>query len=251
MRATRLAKPPVVDGILDDEAWTGAPLPAGTWLSYNPLHGDQIAQQTTVWVGYDADALYFAFRCDDPDPGGIKTSITRRDNIWSDDWVGLSLDALGTGQVSYHLMVNPSGIQLDMINTIAGYEDTSPDWIWESAGRVNDSGYAVEIRLPLQSIRFKGGADVNMGILFWRRVSRTGVSVAWPALEPGKWVFEKHAKLAFSDLQARPTREVIPSATYSRAQDRETPTNWGVDNTGDLGLSAKWGLHRPSRSTRR
>ena len=134
MRAMRLAKPPVIDGVLDDEAWTGAPLPAGTWLSYNPLHGEQAPQQTTVWVGYDADALYFAFRCDDPDPGGIKTSITRRDNIWSDDWVGLSLDALGTGSVSYHLMVNPSGIQLDMINTIAGYEDTSPDWIWDSAG---------------------------------------------------------------------------------------------------------------------
>ena len=72
MRATRLAKPPVVDGILDDEAWTGAPLPSGTWLSYNPLHGDQIAQQTTVWVGYDADALYFAFRCDDPDPSASR-----------------------------------------------------------------------------------------------------------------------------------------------------------------------------------
>ena len=100
MRAMRLSKPPVIDGILDDEAWTGAPLPAGTWLSYNPLHGEQAPQQTTVWVGYDADALYFAFRCDDPDPGGIKTSITRRDNIWSDDWVGLSLDALGTGSVS-------------------------------------------------------------------------------------------------------------------------------------------------------
>ena len=243
MRAMRLAKPPVVDGVLDDEAWTGAPLPAGTWLSYNPLHGEEAPQQTTVWVGYDADALYFAFRCDDPDPGGIKTSITRRDNIWSDDWVGLSLDALGTGSVSYHLMVNPSGIQLDMINTIAGYEDTSPDWIWDSAGRVNDRGYAVEIRLPLQSIRLKGGADVNMGILFWRRVSRTGTSVAWPALEPGKWVFEKHAKLAFADLQARPTREMIPSATYSRAQERETPSEWaGADNTGDLGMSAKWGL---------
>ncbi len=126
MRATRLSTPPTIDGILDDEAWTGTPLPAGTWLSYNPLYGDKIAQQTTVWVAYDADALYFAFRCDDPEPSRIKTSVTRRDNIWSDDWVGLSLDALGTGQVSYHLMVNPSGIQLDMINTIAGFEDTSP-----------------------------------------------------------------------------------------------------------------------------
>ncbi len=242
MRAHRLNKPPAIDGILDDEAWTEAPLPTGTWLSYNPLHGDQIPQQTTVWVAYDAEALYFAFRCDDPEPAGIKTSITRRDNIWSDDWVGLSLDALGTGQVSYHLMVNPSGIQLDMINTVAGYEDTSPDWIWSSAGRVNDRGYAVEIRLPLETIRFNGAADVNMGILFWRRVSRTGVSVAWPALEPGKWVFEKHAKLAFADLQPRRIREVIPSATYSRADTRETPSAWGTDHTGDLGVSAKWGL---------
>ena len=68
-------------------------------------------QQTTVWISYDADALYFAFRCDDPEPGGIKTSITRRDNIWQDDWIGLSLDALGTGQLSYHMLVNPSGVQ--------------------------------------------------------------------------------------------------------------------------------------------
>jgi len=242
MRAHRLSKPPTIDGILDDEAWTEAPLPAGTWLSYNPLHGDQIPQQTTVWVAYDSDAIYFAFKCDDPQPDQIKTSITRRDNIWSDDWVGLSLDALGTGQVSYHLMVNPSGIQLDMINTVAGYEDTSPDWIWASAGRVNDRGYAVEIRLPLETIRFNGGSEVDMGILFWRRVSRIGVSVAWPALEPGKWVFEKHAKLAFTDLQPKQIREVIPSATYSRADSLETPSAWGTDHTGDVGVSAKWGL---------
>ena len=157
MAATAVSRPPVIDGSLDDEAWAGPPLPTGEWKSYNPLYGDTIPQHTTVWAAYDKDALYFAFRCDDPDPSGIKTSITRRDNIWSDDWVGLSLDALGTGQTSYHLMVNPSGIQLDMINTISGNEDTSPDWVWESAGRVTDRGYVVEIKLPLQTIRFKGG----------------------------------------------------------------------------------------------
>ena len=34
-----------------------------------------------------------------------------------------------------------------------------------------------------------------MGILFWRRVSRLGVSVAWPPIDAGTWVFEKHATL--------------------------------------------------------
>ena len=243
LQPSRVARPPIIDGSLDDEAWAGEALPTTAWLTYNPVHGESIAQQTAVWMAYDDDAIYVAFRCDDPEPGRVKTSITRRDNIWSDDWVGLSLDALGTGQSAYHLMVNPSGIQLDMLNTISGDEDASPDWIWESAGRLTDTGYAVEIRLPLQSIRFTGGQNVQMGVLFWRRVSRTGSSVAWPALEPGKWVFEKHARVAFADLAARPTREIIPSATYARGQERLTPSSWRRDGAGaDVGASVKWGL---------
>jgi Domain of unknown function (DUF5916)/Carbohydrate family 9 binding domain-like len=243
LQAVRLQTPPAIDGVLDDDAWRGEPQTTGEWLSYNPLHGSKIPQQTRVWIGYDAKNLYFAFQCDDPEPSRIKTSVTRRDNIWADDWVGLSLDALGTGQTSYHFMMNPSGIQLDMINTISGNEDTSPDYIWESAGRLNDRGYAVEMRLPLSSIRFKGGDNVRMGILFWRRVSRLGVSTAWPALEPGKWVFDKHASLSFEHVDSILPREVIPSVTFSSNQPRETPARWGsTDRTGDFGFSTKLGL---------
>src|SRR5262245_49545612 len=59
---------PVIDGILAEEEWQ-APLTTGDWLSYNPLHGDRVPQLTTVWFSFDADYLYFAFKCDDPDPG--------------------------------------------------------------------------------------------------------------------------------------------------------------------------------------
>lgn len=243
LRPQRVTRAPVIDGLLDDEAWKLPPMETGEWLSYNPLYGDRIPQKTKVWVAADADYIYFAFQCDDPEPSGIKTSVTRRDNIWADDWVGISLDALGTGQLSYHFMVNPSGVQLDMLNSVAGSEDQSPDYVWDSAGRLNESGYAVEMRVPLQTIRFRGGRDVKMGILFWRRVSRLGVSVSWPALEPGKWVFEKHASLVFGELQSRLPREAIPSTTYARHQAREAPSRWGgADNKADVGLSAKYGL---------
>lgn len=241
--AERLTTPPRIDGVLDDRAWTGAPVNADDWRSYNPLHGDTIPQQTRVWVAYDRDALYFAFQCDDPDPQRIKTSVARRDNFGADDWVGLSLDATGTGQVSYHMMVNPSGVQLDMLNSAAGNEDSSVDWVWESAGRLTATGYVVEIRLPLRSIRFASGDHVRMGLLFWRKVSRTGVSVAWPALEPGKWVFEKHASLQLDHLEPRLPRDIIPSMNLSERQDRLTPTTWSpADPTRDLGISAKLGL---------
>jgi hypothetical protein len=243
LRAYRVSRPPVIDGALDDEAWTQPAMATSEWLSYNPLNGDRIPQQTRTWVAYDDNYFYFAFKCDDPEPARIKTSIARRDNVWNDDWVGLSLDALGTGQLSYHMMVNPSGIQMDMLNSVAAGEDQAPDWIWDSAGRLTDTGYTVEIRLPLQSIRFTAGQNVRMGILFWRRVSRIGVSVAWPPLDAGTWVFEKNASLLVPDIRPRPPRDLIPTATFATNQDRDTPNHWGSRyQTGGLGLSAKIGL---------
>ena len=243
LEARRLGAAPAIDGVLDDQAWAGEPQPLGDgWRSYNPLHGDSIPQKTSVWVAYDDHAVYVAFRCDDPEPAGIKTSITRRDNIFPDDWIGLSLDSLGTGQTAYHLMVNPSGIQLDMVNTVSGDEDSSPDWVWESAGRPTPTGYAVEVRLPLQMLRFRGGPEVRMGILFWRRVSRSGVSVAWPALQPGRWVFDTHATLILRDLAARRVGELIPSAVYSHDDSLGDTRDWLSDDTGDFGLSGKWGM---------
>ena len=241
--AQKLAAAPRIDGVLDDRAWTSEPVATGEWRSYNPLHGDTIPQNTRVWVAYDAEALYFAFQCDDPEPDRIKTSVAKRDNIGADDWVGLSLDATGTGQLSYHMMVNPSGVQLDMLNSVAGNEDSSVDWVWESAGRLTPTGYVVEIRLPLRSIRFASGDDVRMGLLFWRKVSRSGVSVAWPPLEPGKWVFEKHASLRLDHLDPRLPRDIIPSVSVSEHQGRATPAAWGpMDQVRDAGLSAKIGI---------
>ena len=93
LRSHFVAKPPAIDGVLDDDAWHDGPIDTGEWLSYNPLYGSSIPQKTRVWIGHDGGFLYFAFQCDDPDPSTVKTSITRRDNIWSDDWVGVSLDA--------------------------------------------------------------------------------------------------------------------------------------------------------------
>jgi hypothetical protein len=161
--------PPKIDGRLDQGEWPAAPLPTGEWVSYNPLYGDRLVQQTVVWAAYDRKYLYFAFRCSDPEPAKIKTTIARRDNVWNDDWVGLSLDAMGNGQTSYDMFVNPSGVQGDILTSAAKGENSSVDWVWDSAARVTPEGYTVELRVPVQSIRFKSGAEVPMKVLFWRR----------------------------------------------------------------------------------
>lgn len=243
VRARRALVAPVLDGVLDDEVWSGAPVPTGTWVSYNPLRGERAQQQTDVWIGYDDTAVYFAFRCRDTGAGGIRTTVSRRDAVFSDDWIALSLDSSRAGQIAYHMFVNPNGVQMDALNSASGGEDFAADWLWESAGQVTDEGYVVEIRLPLESIRFRGGPKVRMGIAFFRRISRLGVSWSWPEMPPGTWVFEAHVPVVFEELRQPLLLEVIPNVTVSRSQARGEGRPWREpDGTGDVGVSVKYGV---------
>ena len=239
----RTEVPPVIDGRLDDAAWATPPLELGEWLSYNPLNGSPMAQRTEVRVAYDSRALYFAFHCVDPEPDKIRSTLSRRDQLWNDDWVGLSLDSVGNGQASYDMFVNPRGVQADILTTASAGENSAPDWVWESAAQRTDEGYDAEIRLPLTSIRFKAGDTVPMGILFWRRVSRLGMSASWPNVPAGKGFIDCHARIVLRDLRRPLTLEVIPSLTYSLNQARVDPSRFGTtDSSPDAGVSAKYGL---------
>jgi len=234
---------PVIDGVLNDAAWEGTRVQTGDWLTYNPVRGDRLDQRTEVFLTYDKKHLYFAFRCIDPEPSKIKSSISRRDQLFRDDWVGFSLDSMNNGQLSYDMFVNPNGVQADILTSSSSGEDVSPDWVWDSAGQLTEYGYNVEVRLPLQSIRFSSGSAVQMGMLFWRRVSRLGSSASWPALPAGKSVFECHAAMQFEELQRPRTLEVIPSFTYAFNQDLTSPGGWETDNSKpDAGVSIKYGL---------
>jgi len=240
---SRTTAPPVIDGLLDDAAWQGAPLALGDWLTYNPLNGEKLAQETQVRVAYDDRYLYFAFHCVDPEPDKVRSTLSRRDNLWNDDWTGLSLDSVGNGQSSYDMFVNAVGVQGDVLTTPSAGENSAPDWVWDSAGRRTSVGYDVEIRLPLTSIRFVSGSEVRMGILFWRRVSRLGMSASWPYVPAGKSFIERHAMMVLHDLKRPLTLELIPSVTYSRRQVRTTPGAFGpADSNPEAGLSVKYGV---------
>ena len=169
----------------------------------------------------------------------------------------MSLDSAGTGQTAYHLFSNPSGSQMDAINTSASGEQFDADVVWYSVAKTTSDGYVVEIQVPLQTLRFKGGDKVRMGLVFFRKVSRTGVSYAWPEMLPGQWVFDRPSHIVFSNLKPRRLVELLPSVTYGVRQERdESSSAWGdADNDAHVGASGKFGItsgvtldaHRQSR----
>ncbi len=241
----RAAQPPKIDGVLDDDVWQRQPLLLGEWVSYNPLRGDTMPAnlRTEIRVAYDDRNLYFAFHCVDPEPERIRTTIARRDTAFNDDWIAISLDSASTGQTAYHLFVNPSGSQMDALNTTASGEQFDADFVWFAAGKRADDGYVVEIQIPLQTLRFRGGDNVKMGILFFRKISRAGVSYSFPSLPPGQWVFDRHARLAFEHLTQPRLVEALPSLTYGVNQTRARADRWDpAAGKADVGLNGKFGI---------
>ena len=244
-RVPRAPAPPKLDGILDDQVWTQGPMPTGQWVSYNPNRGDKMPDvyKTDVRIAYDDRNIYFAFHCFDNEPAKIRTNVAKRDAAFSDDWIAVSLDSAGTGQAAYHLFSNPSASQMDALNTSASGEQFDADMVWFSAARTTADGYIVEVQIPLQTLRFKGGDEVKMNLVFFRKVSRIGYSYAWPEMLPGQWVFDRPSRLVFASLQPRRLVEFLPSVTYGVNQERESPGQWGAAiDKYNLGASGKLGI---------
>jgi len=238
----KAASPPVLDGSLDDEVWKSAALVDDVWVTYNPVNGNELPQRTRAYMAYDDKNLYFAFYCFDSQPDRIKTSLTKRDGMFGDDWVGLSIDTVGGKKYGYELFVNPSGVQGDIFRT-GEREDSSTDWVWHSAGKVVTDGYVVEICQPLKNIRFASGKDIRMGIVFWRQISRLGMSGSWPELVPGKGIAGSQAEIAIPELARPLVLEALPSITTSSGWNRVSPSSWsGADQTGNLGIGIKYGI---------
>lgn len=239
-----LAKtPPKIDGVLDDDAWQSGPMIDGYFNTYNPLYGEKLPQRTAIYLAYDPDNLYFAFYCYDTEPEKIKTSITKHDNTGSDDWIGFAIDTCGSKQFAYEFFINPDGMQGDGYMSASTGEDGSPDYIFDTAGKVVTDGYIVEMRLPLKNFRFVSGKDVAMNILFWRRISRLSMSGSWPETTAELSFMDSMGKIIYGELNNQLLLEVLPSVTYGAIWDRETPEQWSsADDNLDFGVTMKYGI---------
>src|SRR4030065_1477682 len=139
--------------------------------AWRPDFGKDMQEKTLVYYAYDRENLYFARRVLSREPAKIKASVPARDTIRYDDWICLNLDTFNDQQSLYSFYVNPLGIQGDA-RFEGNLEDHTIDVVWFSAGRIDAEGYAVEVRIPFKSIRYRSHEPVEMGIIFERNISR-------------------------------------------------------------------------------
>ena len=238
----RTEAPPVIDGRLDDPVWQEAPF-VTDFRTWRPDFGQTMVGETRTYMAYDGANLYFAFRAFDPDPGNIKASITDRDNINRDDWVAINLDPFNDQQGLYAFYVNPLGIQGDT-RYAGGQEDPNVDLVWYSGGQIDEAGYAVEIQIPLKSIRFTHGDTVSMGVIFERHISREMEAGTYPPLDPAQgesWLTQM-MPMVYQGLESERVVEFLPAWTYSKREVAEEGRLKTQEDRGELSLTGKYGI---------
>ena len=207
-----------VDGDLTDPGWKGA---ARIDKFHENEPGDQIEPpvKTVARLAYDDSRLYVAVVCYD-NPADIRASLCDRDWIFEDDNVGFFLDTYGTAQWAYTLNVNPYGIQGDALWSRGHGEDDRFDLIFESSGKITDSGYQVEIAIPFSSLRFPNKPVQEWRMEIWRHHQREfHHQISWAAYDrdedcwPCQWGF----LMGIRDVKPGKGIEFIPSVLAYQA----------------------------------
>ena len=150
----RIDHSPKIDGILSVGEWDNA-----TAINLNietePGYNTVAEVSTKAFLMEDGDVLYVAFVAEDNDIDQVRAFFRDRDGIWRDDRVGVVLDTFNDERRAYEFFVNPFGVQADRIyDDVNRNRDDSWNAIWQSAGKLNDKGYIVEMAIPFKQLRF-------------------------------------------------------------------------------------------------
>ena len=229
----KFEKPPKIDGLIERELWDKG-LVFENFLQLAPKESGPPTQKTTAWMGYNSKNLYIAFRCDDTEAGKIRASVTNRDNAMDDDWIFVFLDTYNEKRRASSFLLNPIGVQMDMIRVEEGGNDNMDDsWdtAWESDGQVDKTGYSVEMAIPFKSLRFPDAAKKTWGLVLGRSIPRSGEIVLWPSFSrkiPG--LLTQGGEIVIpGEVERGKNLEIMPVATALKREGESIDFEPGVN----------------------
>jgi hypothetical protein len=153
--------PPVIDGHFDTKIYKSFVKMEG-FFQVEPKYNQFSSRKTAVYMAYDRDNLYVAFKAYCDDPANIRASYSIRDDLKHNDWIELVIDPFNSRVRGFSFAANPLGVQKDGIfdeNIDAIEVDASWDTLYQTAGKIHDWGYCVEMKIPFKSFRFPANTN--------------------------------------------------------------------------------------------
>ena len=218
-----------IDGSLAESAWLHAATLTG-FSQYAPNDGVPAVDTTQVLVWYSHTAIYLGIRAFELH-GRPTATLADRDQIFGDDNVQILLGPFHDGKQALMFAVNPLGVQGDgalieganvtasgfIGGAVVGREqpDLSPDYVFQSHGRVTDWGYEVEVRIPFKSFRYQSRPQQDWSLNIVRQVKHSGYEDSWFPAERAKATFigQSGNLIGLAELHRGLVMDLNPEAT--------------------------------------
>lgn len=246
----------VVDGELNEPVWRTARVLTGFSL-YSPVDGRPAPDSTEVLVWYSTTAIHFGIRAFEPH-GAVRATLADRDRVSNDDNVEIHIDTFEERRRAFVFVVNPLGVQADGTknegggftpgsNVAPGQNDLSPDFQWQSRGKVTDVGYVVEIRIPFSSLRYQTAREQRWGLQIKRNVQHSGYEETWTPARRGSASFigQQGYLTGLTDMHHGVDLQVNPELTTTvRGSPCCAPANdrWTYDSKPRVGGNIRAGI---------
>jgi hypothetical protein len=125
--------------------------------------------------------------------------------------------------------------------------DLSPDFVYESKGRLTAFGYQVEVRIPFRSLKFPAKSPQNWGINILRKVQHSGHSDTWypTKLAASSYLDEAGVLTGLRDLDAGLVLDLNPIVTEKIIGNPTVGprSGWAYDAARpQFGGNVRWGI---------
>lgn len=236
LNIVRTTAAPKIDGVLNDHAWKNADS-AKNFTQFRPEMGvvEKAHQKTIVKITYDDNAIYVAAYLKDK-PEDIQKQFTSRDNFGQSDFFGLVLNPNNDAQNDTEFFVFSSGTQADAIASpsIDDGEDFGWNAVWDSAVKIVDDGWIVEMKIPYRALRFSNDDVQTWGLQFHRRFRIDNSQYSWNPIDRTKGnIGLYHGELLGIKNIKPPTRlsfyPFVSGISTSFDGEHETDFNVGLD----------------------
>ena len=237
----RIAVAPKLEDYLPGGARPG--LEVTDFRQREPKDLEAPTQPTAAYLSYDAANVHVAFVCTQP-RDDVRARLQKREDLGSDDVVGVYLDTFHDKQRSYFFFSSPIGIQGDGIISETGGEDFSFDTQWHSDGRLTADGYVVLITVPFKALRFpaKAAGSQEWGISLVRSIRSNSETDYWPGntQRVNGFIAQFATADGIADVSSGRNIQLVPYGTFTGARflDRDAGA-YARKNEGRAGLDLK------------
>ena len=238
-----------IDGKLNEPEWKKA-VKLSNFSQVEPGENVRPSVETDAYMFYNESGLYVAFICHEQEIKNLRKTFTERDEAYNDDWVGVFIDTYFEGKQAYELIVNPYGIQADLMWTAPGDEDENYDIIWNSAAEIYKDRWIVEIEIPFKSIRFPDRSEQSWNFhLFRNRPREVREQISWaPISRDAPSLYTNPGKLrGLKGIRGGKNVEVLP---YVLGSQNGYKSDYGNADSefinekvkGEAGVNVKYGI---------